>query len=63
MRYDTGIQKLVPRCEKVSIPEVNVLKNSSMLAVSVLINGSVKLGYVFVNGTVETYFVYALILL
>ena len=56
--YDTGIQKLVPRYDKnVSILEVNMLKNSSTLAVSVRINLSIKLGFVCVNRPRETYFV------
>ena len=33
-----------------SIPDVNMLKNSSTLAASVPINLSIKLGFVFVNG-------------
>ena len=33
-----------------SIPEVNLLKNSSTLAVSVPINLSIKLSFVFENG-------------
>ena len=41
----------------VSIPEVNMLKNSSTLVVSVTINLSIKLGFVSVNGPRETYFV------
>ena len=41
----------------VSVPEVNMLKNSSTLAVSVPINISIKLGFVYVNGPGETYFV------
>ena len=41
----------------VSVPEVNMLKNSSTLAVSVPINLYIKLGFVSVNGTRETYFV------
>ena len=41
----------------VSIPKVNMLKNSSTLAVSVPINLSIKLGFVFVNGLRDTYFV------
>ena len=45
------IQKLVPRDENISIPEVNMLKNSSTLAVSVPINVSIKLTSVPVNGT------------
>ena len=44
----------------VSIPEVNMLKNSSTLAVSITINISTKLGFVFVNCLRETYFVDAL---
>ena len=44
----------------VSIPEVNVLKNSSTLAVSVPINHSVKLDFVSANGPREMYFVDAL---
>ena len=45
----------------VSITEVNMLKNSSTLAVSVPINISIKLGFVSVNGPRETYFVDALL--
>ena len=41
----------------VSTPEVNMLKNSSALAVSVPINLSIKLSFVSVNGSGETYFV------
>ena len=41
----------------VPIPELNMLKNSSTLAVSVPINPSIKLGFVSVNGPSETYFV------
>ena len=44
----------------VSIPEVNMSKNSSTLAVSVPINLLIKLGFVSVNGPRETYFVDAL---
>ena len=40
-----------------SIPEVNMLKNSSALAVSVPINLSLKLDFISVNGPRETYFV------
>ena len=43
----------------VAIPEVNILKNSSTLAVSVPINLSIKLVFVSVNGPRETYFVVA----
>ena len=41
----------------VSIPGVNMLKNSSTLAVSVPINLSIKLVFASVNGPKETYFV------
>ena len=41
----------------VSIPEVNMLENSSTLALSVPINHSITLGFVCVNGPRETYFV------
>ena len=52
------IQKLVPQYDKnVSIPEVNMLKNSSTLSVSVTINLIIKLDFVPVNGPRETYFV------
>ena len=40
-----------------SVPEVNLLKISSILAVSVAINLSIKLDFVSVNGPRETYFV------
>ena len=51
------IQNLVPRYEKVSIPKMNIQKNSSTLAVSVPVNVSIKLSFVFVNGPREIYFV------
>ena len=41
----------------VTIPEVNMFKNSSTLDVSVPINLTVKLGFVCVSGPKETYFV------
>ena len=41
----------------VSIPEVNMLKNSSTLAVSAPINLSIKLGLVSVNYPRKTYFI------
>ena len=41
----------------VSIPEVDMLKNSSKLAVSVPINLSTKLGFVSVNGPTGTHLV------
>ena len=47
----------------VSIPEVNMLKNSSTLAVSVAINYSIKLGFVSLNGPRETYFVTCYVIL
>ena len=37
--------------KNISIPEVNMLKNSSTPVVSVPINLSIKLGFVSVNGT------------
>ena len=49
------IPKLVARYE-VSIPEANMIKNSSTLAVPVPINLSTKLGFVSINGPRETYF-------
>ena len=39
----------------VSIPDVNMLKNSSTRAVSVPINLSIKFSFVSVNGPMETY--------
>ena len=44
----------------VSITEINMLKNSSTIAVSVSITLFIKLGFVPVNGCGETYFVDAL---
>ena len=44
----------------VSIPEVNVLKNSSTLSVSVPINLSIKMSFLSINGPRENYFVDAL---
>ena len=41
----------------VSIPDVNMLRNSLTLAVSVPIKLSIKLGFVCLNGPGETYFV------
>ena len=43
--------------QNVSVPEVNMFKNSSTLAVSVPINLSTKLGFVSINGPRVTYFV------
>ena len=48
---------LIPRYDKVSIPDVNMLKNRSTLAVSSPITLSIRSGFVFVNGSRETYFV------
>ena len=56
--YYTGYKSCSKGMTNVSIPEVNILKNSSTLAVSVSIN--LKLGFVCVNGHRETYFVDAL---
>ena len=44
----------------VSLPEVNMLKNTSTLTISVPINLSIILGFVSVKGPRETYFVDAL---
>ena len=44
----------------VAIPEMNMLKNSSTLAVSVPINLPIKLGFVYVHSPNESYFVDAL---
>ena len=44
----------------VSIPEMNMLKNSLKLSVYVTINLSIKLDFVSVNGRRKTYFVGAL---
>ena len=55
--YDTGYKSWSRGMTNVSIPEVNMLKNSSTLAVSVPINLSIKLGFVSVNDPRETYFV------
>ena len=55
--YDTGYESCSYGMTNVSIPEVNMLKSSSTLAVSVPINLSIKLVFVSVNGINETYFV------
>ena len=55
--YDTGYKIWSHGLINVSITEVNMLKNSSTLAVSVQINLSIKLGFSSVNGPRETYFV------
>ena len=55
--YDTWYKSWSHDMTNVSIPEVNMLKNSSTLAVSAPINIPIKLGLVSVNGTKETYFV------
>ena len=51
--YDTGYKSWSHDMTNVSIPDVNMLKNSSTLAVSVPINLSIKLGFVSVNGPRE----------
>ena len=55
--YDTGYKSWSHSMTNISIPEVNMLKNSLTLAVSVAINVSTNLGFVSVNGHRETYFV------
>ena len=55
--YDTGYKRWSHGMTNVSIPEVNMLKNSSMLAVSLPINLTIKYGFVSVYGPRETYFV------
>ena len=55
--YDTGYKSSFHGMTNVSIPEVNMLKNSSTLAVSVIINISIKLGSVSVNGPRNTRYV------
>ena len=52
-RYKSWSQDMT----SVSIAEVNMLKNSSAVAVSVPINLSIKLAFISVNGPRETYFV------
>ena len=54
---DTGIQSWPHSMTNVSVPGVNMLKNSSTLAVSVPINLSIKFGFVSVIDPRETYFV------
>ena len=54
--YDTGYKIWSYGMTNVSVPEVNMLKNSSTFAVSVAINLSMKLGFVSVNGHRQTYF-------
>ena len=58
--YDTGYKSWSNGMTNISVPEMNMLKNSSTLGVSVPINLSIKLGFVSVNGLRETYFVNAL---
>ena len=55
--YDTGYKSWSHGKTNVSIPEVNMLKNISILAVSVPINLSIKYGFVSVNSPRETSFV------
>ena len=56
----TGYKRWSQGMTNVLIPQVNMLENSSILAVSVPINPSIKLGFVSVNGLRETYFMDAL---
>ena len=56
--YDTGYKSWYHGKTNVSIPDVNMLKNSSTLTVSVPI--FIKFGFVSVNGPRENYFVDAL---
>ena len=58
--YDIGYKSWSHGITNVSIPELNMLRNSSTLAVSVPINVSIKLGFVSVNSPREIYFVDAL---
>ena len=55
--YNTGYRSWSHGMTNISIPEVNMLKNSSTIAVSVTINLSIKFGFVSVNDRRETYFV------
>ena len=55
--YDTRYESWSYGMTNVSIPEVDMWKNSSSLSVSVRINLSVKLGFVSINGSRDTYFV------
>ena len=55
--YDIGYKSWSNGMTNVSILEVNMLKNSSTLAVSVPINLSTKFGFVSVNSPKEAYFV------
>ena len=52
----TGYKSWPHSMTNVSILEVNMLKNSSILAASVPINLSIKFGFVSVNDHGETYF-------
>ena len=61
--YGTGYKSWSRGMTNVSIPVVNMLKNSSTLAVSIPINLSIQFGSVSVNGHMETYFVEVLLLL
>ena len=58
--YGSGYKSWSHGMTNVPVPEVNMLRNSSTLAVSVPINLSIKLGFVPVNGPRESYFVDAL---
>ena len=58
--YYTGYKSWSQGMANVSIPEVDLFKSSSTLAVSFAIKLYIKLGFVSVNGPRETYFVDAL---
>ena len=47
--YDTGYKSWSHGMTNVSIPEVNMLKDSTTLSVSVPIHLSIKLGFISVN--------------
>ena len=55
--YDTGYKSFSHGMTYVSVPVVNMLKNSSTLDVFVTINVFIKLGFVSVNGPLDTNFV------
>ena len=58
--YDTEYKTWSHRMTNISIPEMKILKNSSIFAVCVSTNLSIKLGFVSVNVTRETFFMDAL---
>ena len=59
--YDTGYKSWSHGMTNVSVPEVNMLKNSTTLVVCVPINLSIKLGFISVNDLRGTYFVDAIL--